>query len=130
MTRCLTLIILLASISFECSAQDFRLIFGVGPNFSRGSYQGLNFVLNRYNETRQGQVNSQGQQVGATLTRPMGNITSPFGVSVNVGMNVEYDGFILHAGFGRVGKRASTYAEVTDVNNRQGRRYKIYSQFL
>lgn len=122
MTRFLTLIILLACLSLKSSAQDFRFVFGLGPNFSRGNLRGLNYTLNRYNDTRQGR---SGQ---ATVTRPMQDINSLSGLSLQFGFHGEFEsGFTVATGFSRVGRSGSTYAEVTDVNGRVGRRDVKYT---
>lgn len=103
-------------------SQNLRVIGGVGANFSRGNLKGLNFVLNRYNETRQG---AAGQ---ANVTRAMQDIKSLSGLSLQLGFHAEFEsGFILATGFSRVGRRGSTYAEVTDINNRAGRRDVRYT---
>lgn len=121
MVRVFCLLFLFISTSTLFS-QNFRLVGGLGANFSRASLDGLNFVLNRYNETRQGR---SGQ---ATVTRPMQDIKSLSGVTLQLGFNAEFEsGLIIATGLTRVGRRGSTYAEVTDINNRAGRRDVRYT---
>lgn len=116
MNRLLCTLAVLLFIAPATQAQDFRLYGGVGANYSRGNFNGLNYVLGRYNQTRQGQANA------ATVTRPMGDINALSGFSWQLGFLYEFGDFTLSLGFNRAGKRAETYAEVTDINGNNGRR--------
>lgn len=103
-------------------SQEFRFVGGIGANFSRGDLDGLNFVLNRYNQTRQGQTGA------AKITRPMQDINALVGIGWQLGINIEFSNdFIMAAGLNRVGRRGSTFAEGTDINNSTVRRDVRYT---
>jgi hypothetical protein len=117
MKRFLYALLIIVISSSAVSAQSLRLVGGIGGNYSIGSYKGLNFVIDRYNATRQGQTGA------ATVTRPMSNINSLVGVSWQIGFTLENaSGLTLYTGINRVGRSATSYAEATDINNNTGRR--------
>ena len=99
------------------NAQSVRVLGGISANASKGNLKGLNFVLDRYNQTRQG---NQGQ---ATIISPMGNINWVSGLGWQVGISIESDrGALLYLGLNRVGRSATTFATVVDVNGNRGQR--------
>lgn len=115
-------VFLLAVIAALCvhtsHAQTFRVIGGLGAGVSKGNLKGLNYVLNRYNETRQGQSGA------AKVTSPMGNINWLHGINWQVGFTFQQSspGPLLYLGLSRLGRVGSTYATVTDINGKEGRR--------
>lgn len=100
-------------------SQTFHLLGGLGFNASRGSYRGLNFVLDRYNQTRQGQAGA------AKVNAQMGNINLQTGIGWQFGLLVlpdEDEGLLLYTGINRIGRAGSTYATVTNINGGSDRR--------
>ena len=116
--------ILLIAITFVFAmpaafSQSIKLIGGLGFNASRGSYRGLNFVLDRYNQTRQGQAGA------AKVNTQMGNINLQTGIGWQFGLLVlpdEDEGLLLYTGINRIGRAGSTYATVTNINGGTDRR--------
>jgi hypothetical protein len=111
---------IIASIFLISCARGFsqlHLIASVNPSISFGQYKGLNYVINRFNETR------QGQNGAATLSHNMSNINAMPGLGWRVAMQMPLTdnggGFL---GIHRVGRRASTYAEGRVVNGNLVRR--------
>lgn len=97
-------------------AQDFRLMGSIGGNMSVGYFKSLNFVIDRYNQTR------QGQNGAASLKRDMRDINVLVGLSWRLGLTLEGDGIALYGGLSRTGRSASTYAIGTDVNGNEIKR--------
>ncbi len=100
-------------------SQSMKIFGGLGFSASRGSYKGLNFVLDRYNQTRQGQSGA------ANVNTSMGNIRFLSGVSWQFGLLVlpdEDEGLLLYTGINRIGRAGSTYATVTNINGGTDRR--------
>lgn len=117
MIRFFSALIIILIFNSSAKAQGFRLAGGIGGNYSIGNYEGLNFVIDRYNETRQGQSGA------ATVTRPMKNIKNLIGISWQLGLMLDVsENLSFYTGINRVGRYATTYAEATDINNNTGRR--------
>ncbi len=97
-------------------SQSVELVGGIGVNASQGKYKGLNFVLNRYNQTRQGQSGA------AKVQTAMGTINSLTGISWQLGLTVVDENLVFYTGVNRIGRAGSTFSKVTDINGSTGQR--------
>jgi hypothetical protein len=89
------------------------LICSLNPSVSVSPYKGLNYVIDRYNQTR------QGQNGAATLSRNMRNLNVLTGLGWRLGLNLPFtDAGGMFFALNRTGRRASTFAQVTDVNGK------------
>lgn len=106
--------ILVATVFIFSIQSKAQLMFVASfkPSVSVGQYKGLNHVINRYNETRQGQAGA------AVLSRSMRNITIMGSLGWRIGVGIPFediDGGVFFS-LTRAGRRASTYAQGKDIN--------------
>lgn len=106
--------ILISSFLIFCIQSKAQLfVFSLNPSASIGQFKGLNHVIDRYNETR------QGQNGAATLSRNMRNITLMGSLGWRLGIGVPFsDNGGMTFSMNRVGRRASTFAQGKDINGK------------
>jgi hypothetical protein len=96
---------------------QYLLICSLNPSVSVSQYKGLNYVIDRYNQTR------QGQNGAATLSRNMSNLNILPGLGWRLGINIPFDdGNGMFFALNRTGRRASTFAQATDVTGKNVQR--------
>ncbi len=99
------------------SRAQYQLVASFNPSASVGQFKGLNHVIDRYNETR------QGQNGAAILSRNMRNITvmASLGWRLGIGVPFSDDGGIFFS-MNRTGRRAHTYSQGKDINGKMYQR--------
>lgn len=106
--------ILVATVLIFSIQSKAQLMFvaSFNPSISVGQYKGLNNVIDRYNQTRQGQAGA------AVLSRSMRNINIMASLGWRIGVGIPSDEFNGGVFFSltRAGRRASTYAQGKDIN--------------
>ena len=118
MKKALTILILAGLITWTTSAQETMrfdkdrnyYLFGVGYHVAAMHNPGLNYVIDRYNETRQGQAGA------ATLTKKMDYLNNPGGLAFGMFLldNKYLNGYFfdLNAAF----LKSKAHAEGVDAN--------------
>lgn len=93
------------------------LTLSLNPQVSMGKFRGLNYVIDRYNQTR------QGQNGAATLSNNMNNIRVLGSLGWRMGINVHFEETNgMFFALNRIGRRAHTFAEGRDAAGNSVRR--------
>lgn len=105
------------AVGLPLFSQEIRFVGSFGGGLSFGSFRGLNYVIDRYNETRQGQPGA------ATLTRNMHNMHTLPGINWRAGILFgPGNNATFYLGIMRQGRTASTFAKAKDINGNETRR--------
>jgi hypothetical protein len=107
----LLLLLFICTLSIIANAQTKIFVSG-GAVYSYGKFSGLNYVIHRYNETR------QGQNGAAQLTTNMQPLKAYLGFGWRLGFCSYFDRLGIYMGINRTGRSAHTFAEAQDVNSK------------
>jgi hypothetical protein len=105
------ILLFICTLSIIASAQTKIFVSG-GAAYSYGKFSGLNYVIERYNQTR------QGQNGAAQSTTNMQPLKSYLGLGWRLGFCSYFDRLGIYMGISRTGRSAHTYAEVLDINSK------------